>query len=268
MRCRYARMVGWESRGVRPILAAIAACAAIFAVSTAGSAARSATSSGRTAAACPNETVDAGQPVGKLRLRFELIGPVTCAKAHRLARTYFHRFATGKCGALNNFCVLSLPGGWSCSIFPAGESQQAGGAMAGCANARTGAKVRLFKARRHTKGNRGRAEAAFYSPSRNISCEMTDDPRLPKPHVYCQSMKRPHSVLMDSAGRLKICRASGTTPMCLGNPGEHTPVLHYGKHIRVGRFRCMSKRIGVTCVVIKTGSGFLINRERVRRIGA
>jgi hypothetical protein len=209
------------------------------------------------AKACSDETVDAGGQAGKLRLRFKLIGRVSCAKAHRLVRTYFHKMATGGCGQLNNFCLLSFPGGWSCSIFSAGESQQAGGAMAGCA--RTGAKIRLFKARRTRSA---RTNASFRSPSRNISCEMTDDPRGSSPHVYCQSFAKPHSVLMDVTGRLKICRGR----LCLGDPGEHTPVLRYGKRVQVGRFTCRSRRSGVSCAVTKTGMGFLIDRDRVERL--
>jgi hypothetical protein len=183
--------------------------------------------------------------------------PRLLREGDRLVRVYFHTMGTGGCGQLNNFCLLSFPGGWSCSIFSAGESQQAGGAMAGCA--RTGAKIRLFKARRTRSA---RTNASFRSPSRNISCEMTDDPRGSSPHVYCQSFAKPHSVLMDVTGRLKICRGR----LCLGDPGEHTPVLRYGKRVQVGRFTCRSRRSGVSCAVTKTGMGFLIDRDRVERL--
>jgi hypothetical protein len=100
--------------------------------------------------------------------------------------------------------------------------------------------------------------AAFYSPSHNISCEMTDEKRS-TPGVYCQSMAHPHSATLGANGHTKICRGAH----CLGNPGEHTPVLAYGKQIRVGRFRCRSEQNGITCNVIKTGDGFLIDRTTV-----
>jgi len=87
-------------------------------------------------------------------------------------------------------------------------------------------------------------------------------------HVYCQSMAHPHSVKMGLAGRLKICRGGTlTTTHCLGDAGEHTPVLGYGKHITLAHFRCESQKAGVSCTVIKTGKGFLIDNAGVRRIG-
>lgn len=73
---------------------------------------------------------------------------------------------------------------------------------------------------------------------------------------------------MDAGGRLTICRDRGTRNRCnLGNPGEGTPTLSYGKQITVGRFRCLSLQIGVRCTVIRSGKGFLISRAGVRRVG-
>jgi hypothetical protein len=119
-----------------------------------------------------------------------------------------------------------------------------------------------------TRGT-SRTSASFYSPSRNISCEMTDGRAGVDSHVYCQSLAHPHSVTMGLAGRLKICRSGTlTTTHCLGDPGEHTPVLRYGKHITLEHFRCDSKQVGVSCTVIKTGKGFLIDSAGVRRIGS
>jgi hypothetical protein len=115
----------------------------------------------------------------------------------------------------------------------------------------------------------GRAPAktygSFYSPSRNIACEIHDSRGFVD--VYCQSVEHPHSVHMDRKGRLKICHG-GTlqTTHCLGDPGEDTPLLRYGSHVTVGRFRCRSREAGVTCVVVKTGKGFLIDRDRVKRV--
>jgi hypothetical protein len=77
----------------------------------------------------------------------------------------------------------------------------------------------------------------------------------------------PRSVGLSLNGRLQICRGL----KCVGNPGEGDvpPIrlLPYGKSSTVGRFRCRSQRIGVTCVVIRTGKGFLINRSGVTRVG-
>jgi hypothetical protein len=103
--------------------------------------------------------------------------------------------------------------------------------------------------------------SVFYSPSRNISCELAD-PHPLGARVHCQSVKRPHSVQMSAAGALRICRGV----KCLGNPGEGTRVLGYGRSVTVGRFRCTSRQAGVTCVVTASGKGFLISRDAVRRV--
>jgi hypothetical protein len=94
-------------------------------------------------AACAREQVNAGKYLGELTLRFGLIGHVSCTAAHHLARTYFHKFATGQCGQQNNFCDLTF-NGWSCSLFFATEVQQTGGAKAGCAREHGGARVRFY----------------------------------------------------------------------------------------------------------------------------
>jgi hypothetical protein len=109
----------------------------------------------------------------------------------------------------------------------------------------------------------GKTTASFYSPSRNLGCEM-DDGRSGVPNeVYCQSLNAPHRVRMGLDGRLKTCRGE----RCLGNPGENTPVLPYGKQVTVGRFRCFSLVAGVKCIVISSGKGFLIDKVGVRRVG-
>ena len=111
--------------------------------------------------------------------------------------------------------------------------------------------------------------ASFYSPSRNISCEMNDGRAHVGSVVYCQSVAHPHSVKLGLDGRLKICRGgTPTTTHCLGDAGEHTPVLAYGKHITLRHFSCRSEQAGVTCTVIKTGKGFRIDRAGVRAIGS
>jgi hypothetical protein len=77
---------------------------------------------------------------------------------------------------------------------------------------------------------------------------------------------------MGVGGRLTICRDH--TPNdeyndCnLGDRGED-PVrrLAYGRQITVGRFRCLSLKLGVRCTLIQSGKGFLINRAGVKRVG-
>ena len=102
----------------------------------------------------------------------------------------------------------------------------------------------------------------FYSPSRNIFCGMIDDQSYR--HVSCTSYKAPQTVGMDVNGKLKICQGHRCLPRC--GCAEEAPKLGYGKHLTVGRFRCLSQRSGVSCTVTQSGKGFLINKISVRRV--
>jgi hypothetical protein len=114
------------------------------------------------------------------------------------------------------------------------------------------------------------ARRGFYSPSRNIACGMFDDSSYR--YVNCQSRVPPQNVTMYASGRVTICRdptPNNVANECnIGDPGEGViSVLAYGKQITVGRFRCQSLQIGVRCTVIRSGKGFLINRDGVSRVG-
>jgi hypothetical protein len=106
----------------------------------------------------------------------------------------------------------------------------------------------------------------FFTPSRNIDCQMGDRGGS-SAGIFCTMRQPPRAVGLSPNGRLQICRGL----KCVGNPGEGDvpPIrlLPYGKASTVGRFRCRSQRIGVMCVVIRTGKGFLINRSGVTRVG-
>jgi hypothetical protein len=125
-----------------------------------------------------------------------------------------------------------------------------------------------------SKGNAstpaGIRRVSFYSPSRNLSCVMLDGSRTSsfRNGVNCQSVDLPHAVSMGLDGQLKICH--GLTACVYPHPGvSDIPkmVLGYGKQITVGRFRCRSEHAGVTCTVIKSGKGFLINSAGITRVG-
>jgi hypothetical protein len=106
---------------------------------------------------------------------------------------------------------------------------------------------------------------AFYSPSRNIFCGISDDSRSRA--AECQSRVPPQKAIVYADGRVTVCRNRTAANRCnLGNPGEGTPTLAYGRQLTVGRFRCESMQIGVRCTVIRSGRGFLINRDGVTRI--
>ena len=55
---------------------------------------------------------------------------------------------------------------------------------------------------------------------------------------------------------------------CTGNFGERPPFrqLPYGRSVSVGRFRCSSATIGITCVARATGKGFLMSLQSVRPV--
>lgn len=113
------------------------------------------------------------------------------------------------------------------------------------------------------------ARRGFYSPSHKIACGMYDDSGFRS--VDCQSYapKLSQTVKLNLSGRLTICQDRGTRNRCnIGNPGEGTPTLGYGKQVAVGRFRCLSLRSGMRCTVIRSGKGFLINSSGVRRVGS
>ena len=130
--------------GMRPwAIGPIVAIALLVAVG-ARDAAASAAPGSATAARCAHQRVDGGPIGGPRTVRFVLLGSVSCARAHQVVGAYFHKMKTGQCGRLNNFCALMLPGSWYCSIFSAGVSATAGGAMLGCANQRTSARIRVF----------------------------------------------------------------------------------------------------------------------------
>jgi hypothetical protein len=104
---------------------------------------------------------------------------------------------------------------------------------------------------------------AFHSPSGNIECGLADD----RMHalVECWSFRPPQKVKLYPRGRLTICR--GSEARCkIGNAGE-VPTLGYGRQITVGRFRCLSRRSGMRCTVIRSGKGFLFSRAGVKRVG-
>jgi hypothetical protein len=100
------------------------------------------------------------------------------------------------------------------------------------------------------------AGGEFLSPSGNISCEVS------LTTVYCQTDAPAQSVTMTVNGQYKTC--SGVT--CLGNPGEKTPTLAYGKATGVGSFLCLSATAGVTCTT--GGKGFRISTSGITTVSA
>lgn len=121
--------------------------------------------------------------------------------------------------------------------------------------------------------------AYFDSPSSvGASCYMTDDPSARSPHsveVVCETVKTRPRLYQQKAwlrgnSAVSICRVGGNSTRChLACGCEETPppVLAYGQEQIVGRFRCESLRTGMRCTVVRTGKGFLINKNRAAPVG-
>jgi hypothetical protein len=108
----------------------------------------------------------------------------------------------------------------------------------------------------------------FYTPSRNIACELIDN-GTSQSGVGCIMQSPPAIARLGVSGRVSICQHQGQR--CTGNLGDEPSIpngkLRYGSSKTVGRFRCTSAFTGVTCVVIKTGRGFFISKQSVRVVG-
>jgi hypothetical protein len=227
----------------------------------------------RLATACPNLSVYAGKVTGTLNLRFQLNGAVSCQEAHRLIAEFFKRAVAGRCEG--TVCLVQLPKGWSCSYFFATESKETGGALAGCARAATGAKIRVYKAGTATAPvPKHRVEAAeffvHYPHDRAVICAMYDG--RSGAQTLCET-ERPNyeqKATLEPSGIVHACSAhnKALTNSCdLGNAGEGTPTYRPGKQITVGRFRCRVLTNGVQCTLTTNGRGFLFTPTNVLPVG-
>jgi hypothetical protein len=50
----------------------------------------------------------------------------------------------------------------------------------------------------------------------------------------------------------------------LSDPPGNAFTLRYGRSVRVGPFRCTSRRVGMQCLVVRNGHGFLLSRKRLK----
>jgi hypothetical protein len=202
-----------------------------------------------------------------------LIGRVSCGKAHRLVRAYYRKMAAGGCGQANLFCTLSFPGGWTCGQFSFGQSQTAGGAMAGCARAAPGAKIRLYKAGSH---RRTLHLAQFLSTDRQVWCVIgrassfcaagpPPDPGLAQPPQYGATLKRD--------GTVTTCAVPtpGAVATCTQNWNPDAPVLPLGRRNQRDGVLCTARPTGITCKLAAgsgKGKGFWISATGVAKMRA
>ncbi len=108
-----------------------------------------------------------------------------------------------------------------------------------------------------TTPSAARTRAEYRSPSRNIGCQMD------AAFVICGTRTPIQKATLTPNGRLQACRRG---LRCAGDLGQGAFVLRYGKSVRVGPFRCTSRKTGMTCVAIKTGKGFRISRAGITRL--
>jgi hypothetical protein len=100
----------------------------------------------------------------------------------------------------------------------------------------------------------------FFSPSKNISCEIDDTATLRQ--AFCETITPPRSVTMTVDGSFTRCAGQ----QCLGNAGENTPTLPYVSTTGTGPFHCSSTTLGMTCAV-PSGKGFQIAAGGISPIG-
>jgi hypothetical protein len=95
----------------------------------------------------------------------------------------------------------------------------------------------------------------FYSPSKNISCEIDNNVGTSAvTSALCLTISPPKSVTLQADSTLTEC----TGVNCLSNAGTNTPTLAYGQSITLGPFTCSSSTAGMKCT-LANGDGFLIS---------
>ncbi|HKD95230.1 MAG TPA: hypothetical protein VKB43_11035 [Gaiellaceae bacterium] len=106
----------------------------------------------------------------------------------------------------------------------------------------------------------------FFTPGRNgASCEIDFDmPELSEAWCLAYQSSRPErtalAVALRPDGTIKVCHG------CVGNAPDQTQTLRYGQSVSLGPFRCTALRAGVRCVIRKSGHGYLLGIQRLRRI--
>jgi hypothetical protein len=96
----------------------------------------------------------------------------------------------------------------------------------------------------------------FASPSGNITCEVHIE-HAGSTAAHCQTASPARSVTLFANGTYTAC----TGEQCLGNTGEGTFQLPYGRATGGGPFRCESASTGMTCIA--NGKGFQISNSGI-----
>jgi hypothetical protein len=212
---------------------------------------------------CPKVTVNGGKDFGgRTALLVKVLGNVSCAKARRVTRAWYRRIAAGDCALGGNFCLLSVPGGWSCSIVPAAEEAQTGGAPLGCA--RGSARIRLYPTKLTLD--------EFNSADRKVWCLIHSE------DVYCIADRRSrtnpaeHGATLGTDGTVDLCHVAHPSleDSCGVNFATNAPLLRPGQRTDVHGFRCAARAGHITCTRTRgvgKGKGFVIDAADVHAVG-
>jgi hypothetical protein len=110
------------------------------------------------------------------------------------------------------------------------------------------------------------AATFFKTPSGNIGCVISTS--LARCDIRVKAWKPPPppaSCPVDWGNGLEVDRRGTGRFTCAGDTvlgGKR--VLGYRKSIRRGRFRCTSRRNGVTCLNVRNEHGFMLARRKAR----
>jgi hypothetical protein len=112
-----------------------------------------------------------------------------------------------------------------------------------------------------------RARVTFRPAGQPIVCQVGDDRTV---FARCEFRgSRIATARMNAGGSVRTCRARAHRSCRLKNPAlKYLPLLHTGKSVVVGRYRCRATRPGAECLVSSTGKGFAISRSSDRRVGS
>jgi hypothetical protein len=109
----------------------------------------------------------------------------------------------------------------------------------------------------------------FVTPSGNIGCGFTDEPRR---YLRCDILQssdmpaKPRACDLDYGHAYAMNRRGKARVLCAGDTvvNRNAPVLDYGETKRIGGFRCKSKMTGLRCRN-KSDHGWFLSRERINR---
>jgi hypothetical protein len=111
------------------------------------------------------------------------------------------------------------------------------------------------------------AATSFHSPSGNIRCviDRTAFTRCDITHRDWSPPPKPQSCEFDWGNSLVVGLRGRGRFLCVSDAVDSGRKLDYGESIKRGRFRCRSRTSGIRCVNVRSGNGFAVSRQRVRR---